>query len=100
MQDTAKIEAVEAALSLVVEAKPLPDGVVKFCDQIERNFSATVANLEATAKNLRELAEEFETRAKDLRTAGPDVSSQVHRWISFERESHEREKFYRTIFDK
>jgi hypothetical protein len=75
----------------------VPEAVVKFCDNIDRNFATTADKLESTAHKLHGIADGLLNRAKQLREAAPQVSKDVHDWISFEQESLVREKFFRPL---
>ena len=96
----------EALATLKTEPPPVelqvipqvPEAVSRFCDQIDKNFSSTVEQLEATAQAMHLAASELESRAKQLKEAGPDVSEEVKKWIMYERESREKQKFYSSIF--
>jgi hypothetical protein len=95
MLDRTEIDNMLKPLDAVVPS--VPEAVVKFCDQIDKNFSTTADKLEATAHKLHNIADGLLERAKGLRDAAPVVSKDIHDWISYEQESIAREKFYRPL---
>lgn len=95
-----EIEHTPAPLIPLTLTAPLPIPVQRFCGEIDKNFASTAEKLDFTAELLEEAAKELRSRASDLRDASPDVRAQVERWISFERESDARYKFFATLFDK
>ena len=78
----------------------LPNAIVKFCDGIDKNFHATADRLEMTAAAMRSIADGLTHRAKNLKTAAPELAGQLERWVKYERESNDREKYYSSLFSE
>jgi len=90
----------EAKMAVPLADAPLPEQVRVFTESIQNTFEKTAISAEVMAARLEAEAARLRERAQQLRSASPAVRETVENWIKYERTTHEREKFFSSLFEE